>query len=436
VTGLLLSLVVAAAPTSTPTPITLEEVRKEARNNLAAVTQELTWRQAYEQVAINRGVLFPQAQLGLGAARRWSSEANPYVVNGQVLVATVANTFSLQLFISQVLVDVGKWYTLAQSGAQETAAKGQAEDLMEASDLEAVRRFYVLYTAQKSLAVLEETARKSKELWDRAAALYEAGRGTQGDALAAQVNYGTDLNNAIQQRQVVIQAQADLASWIARDETEQLVAVEPAAWTQPTPPPPAFDAALDVARKERGILKATLAQIDAAKAGIWINNAGYIPRLNFYAQYNRQSNTADETFFQFNKNSIWQTGLTLTWNFFDGLSTPATVRQAEWILASAKVTYAQTERDVAGQIRTALSALAQQLEALGVLTDNRVTALKNLEYFQERFKAGASNTLDVRDAQVKVLSAELSLLQTRANVEVARANLERAMGTIANGAKP
>jgi outer membrane protein len=432
VTGLLLSLVVAS------TPITLEEVRAESRNNLQAMTSELTRVQAYEQIAINRGALLPQGLLVAGAQRRWSDQPSAYVSNGQVLVAsTVVNTFSLQVTLSQILIDVGRWNTLAQSGAQETAAAGQAEDLMEASEFEAVRRFYALFTAQKSLAVLEETAHKSKELLDRANALYEAGRGTKGDALAAQVNYATDLNNAIQQRQTVIQAQADLASWIGRSETEALVAVEPAALSQPGQPAPTFDQALQTAKLQRGILRATQAQIRAADAGVWVATSGYIPRLNFAATYTKDSNNYQQAYWNFNKNWVWTAGLVLSWTFFDGLSTPAAVRQAKAVVTSNTLTYSQTERDVSGQLRTSLSALGLQREALAVLVENRETASKNLDYYQERFKAGASNTLEVRDAQVKLLLAELSLAQTRANVEVARASLERAMGTLGNtGAKP
>lgn len=429
-TGLVLSLVLAA------TPITLEQVRKESRSNLQAMNQELAWRQAYEQIAVSRGRLLPQGQLLMQASRRWSQEPSAYVVNNQVVVSSVSNTFSLQVVLSQVLIDVAKWSTLAQSGHQEEAAKGQAEDLMEAAEFEAVRRFYALYTAQKSLDVLEETARKSKELLDRAVALYEAGRGTKGDALAAEVNYGTDLNNAIQQRQVVVQAEADLASWIGRNETEELVAVEPAELNRPGPGTPTFDQALATAKTERGILRATQAQIRAAEAGVWVNNAGYIPTLNFAATYNRQNDNFTQAYFHFNKNSVWGAGFTLNWNFFDGLSTPAAVRSAQIQVDSSKLTYAQTERDVSGQLRTALYALGQQSQALGVLTENRTAAAKNLDYYQERFKAGASNTLEVRDAQVKLLVAELSLAQTRANVEVARANLDRAMGTLGSGAKP
>src|SRR5208282_4083311 len=125
-----------------------------------------------------------------------------------------SSLFSLGANLQQVIVNATQWYQLIQAGQLERANKGLAEDQEDASELEAIRRFYVLLTAQRNLSVLEETARKSKELWDRAEALYQAGKGIKGDALAAEVNYGTDRNNAIQQHIAVVQGQADLASWL------------------------------------------------------------------------------------------------------------------------------------------------------------------------------------------------------------------------------
>ena len=118
------------------------------------------------------------------------------------------------------------------------------------------------------------------------------------------------------------------------------------------------------------------------------------------------------------------------------MQTFALSRQAEELKRGFEATYKQSLIDVSGQVRTALDLITNQMKALDVLTENQSVATKNLEYFQERFNAGASNTLDVRDAQVKLLSAKLSLLQTEANVENAKANLARAMGTLSNGAQP
>ncbi|HMK72278.1 MAG TPA: TolC family protein [Myxococcaceae bacterium] len=435
-TGLLLSLVVAS------TPITLDEVRKEARNNLQALQAVLTWQQSYEQIAINRGILFPQISVGANASRTWNSvtEARTIIIQGQPVTAggpaNAANNFLVSANLNQVLIDAGRWYALKQAGLLEVANKGLAEDQAQASEFEAIRRFYVLYTAQVQLKVLEETAQKSKEFADRAQALFEAGRGTKGDALAALVNYYTDLNNAIQQRLTVEQAQIDLASWIGRNEDADLVAVQPASFGQPPVRVPAMDRALETAKMERAILRAYTAQIGAAQANVTVQQAFLFPRLNGLLAFQHSSNKPGTAFTDLSVNNTYFAQLSLNWNIFDGMSTFAASRQAEVQVASAKLTYAQSERDVTGQVRTALDGLTNQTQALAVISDNRDTAAKNLDYYEERFKAGASNTLDVRDAQVKLLAAELTLAQTRANVQVAEANLERAMGTLGNGAKP
>ncbi len=434
-TGLLLSVLVAA------TPITLDEVRAEARNNLTAIQAELTWVESYENVANFRGALLPQLFVGYSASFAWNTETRRTVVfSGNAITSNSPpnqiNNYQVGANLTQTIVNVAQWFQLKQAGELERANKGLAQDQEDASELEAIRRFYVLFTAQGSLDVLEQTAEKSKELWDRAEALYNAGKGIKGDALAAQVNYGTDQNNAIQQHIALVQAQADLAAWLGRPETDELVAVQPRAFGQMPPPSPSYTEAAATAKQQRAILRAYAAQIDAAQSNITVQQANLFPKLSLNGQVFHNSNDFGTAFYQWGINTGATLSVNLNWQIFDGMSTFALSRQAEEQTRAAKATYSQSERDVDGQIRTTLNALADQVKALDVLTVNRAAAAKNLEYFQERFNAGASNTLDVRDAQVKLLSAELSLLQTRANVENAQASLARAMGTLSNGAKP
>ncbi len=436
-TGFLLSLVVAS------TPITIDQVKAEARNNLAAIQAELVWLEQYEGVASARGNLLPQLSVQAAAQRSWFSPTPARNVNNNGLPFTIpaqgstaANSFSLGANLNQTVVSISQWYFLKQAGQLERANKGLAEDQEDASELEAIRRFYVLLTAQDSLSVLEQTAKKSKELWDRAEALYEAGKGIKGDALAAHVNYGTDLNNAIQQHIVVVQAQADLASWLGRPETDDLEAVEPKGFGAKPEPPPGYSEAQTVALHQRAILRAYSAQIDAAQSNITVQQANLFPRLTGNLNWFRTANTIGTTFTDLGEFNTFSASITLTWQIFDGMQTFALSRQAEELKRGFEATYKQSLLDVSGQVRTALDLITNQMKALDVLTENQAVATKNLEYFQERFNAGASNTLDVRDAQVKLLSAQLSLLQTEANVENAKANLARAMGTLSNGAQP
>ena len=66
-------------------------------------------------------------------------------------------------------------------------------------------------------------------------------------------------------------------------------------------------------------------------------------------------------------------------------------------------------------------------------TANREAAALGLAIEEERFKAGAGSTLEVRDAQLKLTQAELSLLTNRIDVENARYALQRATGMLSTG---
>src|SRR5262249_5923218 len=248
--ALVLSLVLTA------TPITLQQVREESRNNLQALLAELDRVRASELKRQSTGALMPQLQLQAQAGRTIQQEYrdigtviagvdpnNPNNITYRQAVtdfpAYAANRFQLGATLNQVIFDLAKFQVLAQNGHLEAAARGTAAEQVLASEFEAVRRFYALWTAQKQLLVLQATADRSKEFSDRAGALFEAGRGTKGDALAAQVNLGTDRINVEKQRAVVSQAQIDLASWLGRSEGQELDAVDPAL--PETPPPPSVN---------------------------------------------------------------------------------------------------------------------------------------------------------------------------------------------------
>jgi outer membrane protein len=64
---------------------------------------------------------------------------------------------------------------------------------------------------------------------------------------------------------------------------------------------------------------------------------------------------------------------------------------------------------------------------------NLETARQSLSLAEERFRVGAGSTLEVRDAQLSLTRAELSLLENRIDVEVARYALERAAGRLGAG---
>ncbi len=449
----MISILVAVSLAATP--IRLEEARQQARGNTRALQAELDRRRAVEVVNQARSALLPRVDLtasvgGMIAGPRLLNFTVPVLdengapvrdENGAITFQqetgysrpNAIGSFALGLGVSQLLYDAGRWAQLAQAGAQAEAAAGQAYEEQLTSELEAVRRFYALYRAERTRKVLEERVQSSQSLLERSTALYEAGKRRKEDAISAQVNLGNDRIQSILQRSQIAAAESDLATWLLRPPTERLETVEPADLGAQPAPPPSLDEALRVARENRPLIKALAAQVRASEEGIAAARSGYLPRVSASVNYDRAAPSVNPFFTDPVQANTVSGGIGLSWNLFAGFQTRSQVDEASILRDRAQLSLEQAERDITGDVRKALEALSAQVEAAEVARANREVAREGLRLAEERYAAGASTTLEIRDAQLKVTNAELLLLESRIDVEIARAVLERATGTLSRG---
>ncbi len=434
------------------TPITLQQVRELSRRNVPALLAELSREQASEQVRISRSAIFPQVNLRSDASRTQSGPRRtlqPFTTGDvdpttgfpiiQQRVSTtpgqVTHAYDIIATLQQLLFDGGKWWNqIAQSGAQERAAEGQFREQQLTSEYEGVRRFYVLLGTQRTLDVLKDTVKRSQDQLDRASALYEAGRGTKSDAIQAQVNLGNDRIAAVKQQSLIAGAQSDLAVWIAHPGAEDLVAQDPGTITGPTAGAPLFEEAVKSAAERRPLLKALSEQVQAAEYGIAVARAAFFPRVTGNVTYTRTGASVDPVFTDPTLNNNFTIGIGLSWDLFSGFATVAQTAQAQAAKSTADLNLADARRQVDGDIRRNLSTVDVQINAAAIAEENRRAAADGLVLAQERYTAGLANTLEVRDAQLKLTQADLSLLQTRLDLEVAREALARTMGGFPQGA--
>ena len=436
---MILWVVIGAAYLSA-TPISLEEVKTESRRNVQAVNAELDRARATASTAGVRSAALPQLQLyssdGLTVAGRQRVIQPTTLPDGGVLIGPTdippySNPqLSLGVALNQILFDWGRWKQIAQAGSQEEASRGQAVEQLQFAEYEGVRRFFALYSAQRSLAVLEANATRSQQLVDRAQALFTAGRGSRSDVLASQVNLNNDRITAVRQHTAITQTSADLSAWLARPETEELDAVEPPGLDGTPIPPPSLEEALNTARSSRPLLKVVAAQLKASDLGVEVAKSGYLPRLTLSVNYSRSGVSANPVFTDPTRQNSATGTVNLAWDFFNGLATLAAARGAEAVRTQAQNTLDQTVRDVEGSIRIGRTTLEISITVLRMSKENQQTAALGLTAAQARFSAGAGSTLEVRDAQLKLAQADLSLLQSRVDVEVARASLARLTGSI------
>lgn len=435
----LLSLLVASQLAATP--ITLEEVREASRQSLDALRARLDVTRAESATKSSRSVIFPQVDLNLGAGvsfigtQRAFTTVPVFDATGQPTgfeqraVDTNPNEqgrFSFGISVNQLLYDGGRWWNqLAQSGAQEEAARGQLAEQQLSSELEATRRFFELVKAQLALKVFVETLGRSKQQLERASALYEAGRGQRSAVYDAKTSLANDEINVVRQKQRIGQARLSLLQWLGRGDAD-VEAVVPAGLDQPQPSYE-ITSALKAARDRRPLFKSLAANIRASELAIDVSRADYFPRISASAQYSRNA-PAIELFVDPTRQNVLTLGANLTWDVFSGFQHVAQEERARADLSQAQAQQKQSIIDLEAEITRANEAYATEVEVLAISEKNLGVAKEQQALEEERFSAGAGSSLEVRNAQIKYTQAQLSVLQGRADVATARAALERAVG--------
>lgn len=432
---------VAVAVQLASTPITLEQVREESRRQLDAVRAELDVERAQSDRKTARSSIFPQVDFSFGVSefiagpQRTFSTVPEVQPDGTISFVQKAvdtpgfsrGNFSLNLTVQQLIYDGGRWWNqIAQAGAQEEAAKGQLEEQRLSSELEATRRFFNLLNAQVQLKTLDETVKRSREQVERAKGLYEAGRSPRSSWLDAQVNLGNDEISVLRQRQNIVGLRTQLLSWLGRADGD-VEAVVPASLDFTTQPP-AFDAALGTAKKQRPLIHALEQQLRARDLGVDVARADYWPRLSANAGYGRSSPSADPFFTDPTKQNSVNFGVNLSWDLFSGFAHQANVERARVELTRTQREQEQALIELEAELKRTLTTLDSELAVLKIAERNLELAKQQEQLETERFSAGAATSLDVRNAEIKLTQAELSVVQGKANVAVARAALRRVVG--------
>jgi outer membrane protein len=177
------------------------------------------------------------------------------------------------------------------------------------------------------------------------------------------------------------------------------------------------------ARPELAELKARLA---AAQAAIEIARSGGRPTVVLAGgpNYGNSAGTAASPI----ATTGWSVTLSATVPLFDGHLTEQRVKEAEARVEQLKTSEAQLRQGIELEVRRAMINYASAAEEL-------VTADKTIEQAQEgfriatvRFSAGVSTNLEVIQAQQGLTQAEANRIAALFDVNVARAQLERAIG--------
>lgn len=312
---------------------------------------------------------------------------------------------------------------IALTQANVRGAEAALERTKQQLILDVKQAYFQVLLAQAGIDVAQRTVTAADENLRVARARVAAGASPRFDEIQAEVN----LANA---RQGLIRARN--AEALAQHGVNLLLALPLDTVLLPRETMTIIPVRSDVAALIRRALEARpelaelKARLEAATAAIEIARAGGRPLVILSAgpSFGNAAGTGGAP----SASTGWSMTLSATVPLFDGHLTGERIREAEARVEQLRATEAQLRQGIELDVRRSMLNYAAAAEGL-------VTADKTIEQAQEglrianvRFSAGVSTTLEVIQAQAAEVTAEANRIQALFDVNVARAQLERAIG--------
>ncbi len=407
----LIALLLAAAPADQK--ISLEEAVKRAlqRSPTVQVAQEEINR-AEGLLREVRSASFPTLY-GNGVYTRLDS-ARLSTTNTVVIPQ---NQLQANLSLSLPLLAPQRWVQWKHAGENVDVARFSAEDVRRSVAVSTARAYLAVFAQHRLVAINELSVANARDHLEFAKARFEAGSGNRLDVVRA----GQETATASSQ---VANAQLGLSR--AKEALGVLVADEGPIDTLeqvPLPAPPTPEAALQEAQVQRRDVKAAERRLEAAGNVLHDSYADYLPLLTANVSPFVQS-TATLT----SPTSGWQASLVLSIPFFDGGLRYGQERERSALAAEAKSQLDGLLRQARSEVRIAFDAVQRADEALVAAQEASRLSREALEITQLAYKEGATNDLDVVDAERRARDADSQALVSEDAARQARIDLLTASG--------
>ena len=121
-------------------------------------------------------------------------------------------------------------------------------------------------------------------------------------------------------------------------------------------------------------------------------------------------------------------GVTLNWNLFDGLASPAATDAARSQLVIQEARLTGVEQQLWLEVEQARIGVASSRAELESAEQAVVSARELLRLAEERYSAGVGNSLELSDAQLELANASAQRVRVDRDLAAARAQLLRALG--------
>jgi outer membrane protein len=414
VVAVVLAVAPAAGPAPVPERLTLEEaVRRAIGRNPTALIAEQEIRRVEGFLKEAAAPSLPILTANGTATRLDSSRRLP--VSGTLI--SPINSRSANVTLSVPLFAPQRWLQRARAGEQVDIARLSADDARRVVGIATARAYISVMTQHRLVQVSVQARDNARAHLDDAHARFEVGSGNRLDEVRAAQEVSTDESQ-------LAQAQANLTR--AREALGVLVGAEGPIEVEEQlvlPAPPGPEAALRDVVDVRPDVAASRQRAETDRRILRDSWSDYMPLLSAVAQpfYNSPAtSTLPET--------GWQAQLVLTIPLFDGGFRYGAQRQRSAQYEESKAQLDGLLRQARSDVRAAFEAVQRADESFRSARKASGLAREAMEMTMLAYREGATNDLEVVDAERRSRDADVAALQAEDTARQARIDLLAASG--------
>ena len=368
------------------------------------------------------------AYWGLSVARRQSNPKITWDGTGQKVGGKYYSNSGYNRSFSNTASISMPVYTGGQLEANRDSARYQLNtaDIELEQTLQTVRAtatnyYYYVLQCRNQIEVEEEAVNVLQEHLDNVNAQFRVGTVAKSDVLASQVQLAESQQALVNAQNAFDNAVADLCNYIGLPADTILRPRDQLTYTK-------YNLNIEDCTRvalenspDCAIADYAVKQAEASKRSA---KSGYRPTVN-------ASVTKNITGKREAHNDItdsWTAGLSASWNIFDGGITSSQVHQADAALIRAQENAAAAREGVQVNVQKAFLDLYAAEKNIGVTKIAVDRAEEDYKIAQVRYAAGVDTNLAVMDAQEKLTDARSNYYTALYRYNVAKADLDQAMG--------
>ncbi len=345
----------------------------------------------------------------------------------RTIFPNLPDNYSARLGLSLVLYAGGRISAAVEAARENQDAAGK--------EREAARQDLVLETHAAYWGLV--TAREAERVLGQGLAAFEAhlrdarnresfGMAASNEVLAVQVERDRAELRRLRAENAAELAQANLVRLLDLDPETNLEAAEGLETAaRPSEDLEALVRAAVESRPERSRLQAL---VRAAEARVRIQRAARLPQLGASAGFDHANPNRLILPPEAEWKHTWDLGIQVLLRVFDGGRTSAAVARAQAEVEAGRQRLVDLERQIRLQATQAHLDLRVSQAAVGVADQGLRAARENHRVSQDRYREGVIPSSELLDASVGLLQAGLDRAQALAQVRLASAELDRAVG--------